>query len=123
MQSNLDKWFNAHCLLYRCVTQFLCEVHTTEVWTTHRAEMRLLGWSGWQSLVMIGPRRLGIKRKVKLILPAKLEACLGKRIITHLGTGMSLGQIGGMSRDLVSNYPIFYIVFIRQAQMLLRCDI
>src|SRR5437667_7103272 len=111
MQPALDQRLDTDGLLYSRLADLLREVHATEVRATHGAEMSFLGRIGGQRLVMIGLCRLGIEREVKLIHPAELEACLGKGIIMHLSSGMSLGQIGSVSSNLIGNDPVFHIVF------------
>src|SRR5216110_554424 len=85
--------------------------------------MSLFGRGSRQCLVMISSRSFGVEREVKLVLPAELEACLGKRVVVHLGSGMSLRQVCGVGGNLVGNDSVFYVVFIWQAQMLLWGDV
>ena len=40
---------------------------------------------------------------MELITPAELEACLGEGIIADSGTGVALGQIGGMGSNLIGD--------------------
>ncbi|MNL53925.1 hypothetical protein D3C87_1772130 [compost metagenome] len=61
-----------------------------------------------------------IECQVKLVFPSKLEPGLAQCIVAVLRPRMPFGQIGRMRCNLIGDYPIFYIFFIRQAQMFFR---
>src|SRR5436305_11283569 len=112
MQPKLDEWLNAHRLLHGFLAQLLREVHATEMWATHGAEVSCLGSFGREGLVMVCLRRLRIEREVELVLPAELEARFGERVVVQLRPRMSLSQIGGVRGNLVGNHSVFYVIFV-----------
>ena len=59
-----------------------------------------------------------VEGEVELIFPAKFKAGFGQGIVPHLGPGVTFGQVGGVSRDLVGDHPFFYILFVWKTQML-----
>ena len=85
--------------------------------------MGQLGVVGGQGGVveLAGPLR--IEPQVELVFPAKLETSLGKGIVARLGAGMALGQVGGVSGDLVSNDSFLDILPLGQAQVFLGSDV
>jgi len=76
-----------------------------------------------QRFVVILTRDFRIEREVELIFPAKFKTCFRKRVIPILGAGMTLGQIGSVRGDLVSDYALLDVLLIWQAEMFLRRDI
>ena len=72
---------------------------------------------------MVGAGCIGIEAEIKLIFPAKLKACFGECIISQLSAGMTLGQVRGVSGNLIGDGAHFDVIFIWQAQMLFGCDI
>ena len=70
------------------------------MWATHGTEVSGLGAFLGKGLVVILAGLVGIEREVELIVPAKLEAGLGEGVVALLGGGMSLGQVGGVGREM-----------------------
>ena len=65
----------------------------------------------------------GVEAEVELILPAELEAGLGEGVVSVLGTGVSLGEVGGVGRDLVGDDAILHILLVGQAEVFLGRDV
>lgn len=101
------------------VTHVLSDLHGAELGPAHGAEVSHLAGLLRQGLVVVGTGGVGIQRQIELILPAELEACLGHGVVADLGTRMPLGQIRGVSGDLVGNQPLLHILLVGQPQMLL----
>ena len=57
--------------------------------------------------------RSGSSAEVELVLPAKLEARLGQRVVARLRAGMPLGQIRGVGGDLVGDDALLDVVAVR----------
>src|SRR5215472_849776 len=66
---------------------------------------------------------VGIEAEVELILPAEVETSPGQRVVAKLRGGVTLGEIGGVGRDLVGDDAGLDVVAIRKTQMLLWRDV
>ena len=64
-----------------------------------------------------------VERDVELVLPSKLETGFAHSIVAHLCTGMSLGKVGCMCRNLIGNHTFTHIFEIWQCQVLLRSNV
>jgi len=62
-------------------------------------------------------RTLGIEAQIKLIVPTKFEARLRQRIVPKLRPRPTLGQIGRMRCDFVSDDARTNILFIRKTKV------
>src|SRR5690242_2528175 len=85
--------------------------------------MRELRTFLWQSLVVILLCEFRVERQIELILPPKLEPRLRKRIVPLLSTRVTLGQIGCVSRNLVSYHAVFHILLVGQTKMFFWSDV
>ncbi|SLD07736.1 Uncharacterised protein [Mycobacteroides abscessus subsp. massiliense] len=85
--------------------------------------MRRLGRLGGQRLVVEFASGVRVQREIELILPAELEARLGQGIVAELCPRVPLGEIGGVSGDLVGDHTVLDVLAIRQAQVLLGGDV
>ena len=83
---------------------------------------RLVGLLG-QGFIVKFTGLVRVQGQVELIFPAKLKARLGQGVVPQLGRRMPLGQVGGVSGDLVGDDAIFHIVLARQSQVFLGGDI
>ena len=81
--------------------------------------MRLLGIGMRQGQVMVGAGLVRVKGEIELILPAKLKAGLGQRVVAQLGAGVPLGQVCRMGSQLVGHHALTHVFLIRQAQVFL----
>src|SRR5437899_777301 len=72
---------------------------------------------------MEGAGRFGVETKVELVFPAKFKTGLAQGVVAVLRARVAFGEIGGMSRDLVSDDPILHVFLIRQAEVLFGGDI
>ena len=73
--------------------------------------------------IVIRASRVGIQRKVELILPPELEPGLGQRVIAALSSGVSLGQVRGMRGDFIRDDAGLHVFFRRQAEVFLGCHV
>src|SRR5262245_52032446 len=89
----------------------------------HRTEVCELGAFLRQRLVVKLARELRIERKVELVFPSKLKASLRERIVPVLRAGMTLRQIGRVSRNLVRDHAVLYVLLVGQPEMLLWRDV
>ena len=105
------------------VADVLRDAHRAELRPAHRAEVRGLGGFGGQGFVVEFARGVGIQRQRELVVPAKLEARLRQCVVALLRAGVSLGQIGGVRGDLVGDHAVLDVLAVRQAEMLLGCDV
>jgi hypothetical protein len=78
---------------------------------------------GWQRLVVILLRCVGVERQVELVAPAEFEARLAERIVAHLCGGVAFGEVGRVGGELVGHNADLHIVAVGQAQMLLGRDV
>ena len=103
----------------RAILQTVADTGCTEVGTTHGAVVALhvIG-----SLVVF-QRPLRVEREVELILPSEVVARLGQGVVANRSTGMTLGQVGRMGSNLVSDDTYAYIFLVGQSQMFFRGDI
>ena len=53
------------------------------------------------------------------VCPPEFEACFTQRIVTLLRTREAFRKIGRVSCDFVGNHPFFYVILVRQTQVLL----
>ena len=81
--------------------------------------MRCLGAVRRQGFIVVFAGAFRVKTEVELIFPSKLKSRLAQRIVTVLGTGMPLGQVSRMRRNLVGDHALLHILAIRKAQMFL----
>src|SRR6185437_132379 len=93
-------------------------VHGAEFRAAHGAEGCFPVVIVWQSFVVHGARGFWIKRKRKLLFPVEFVARVAEGIVAVLRTGTMTGQVGGVSRDFVSNDAIFYVFCVWEAEML-----
>src|SRR5882757_4923360 len=82
--------------------------------------MRGFGGVVRQSFIVKLTSTVGIKAQVELILPTKLETCLGESIIPNLCSGQSLGQVCCMRGDFVADDACTNILSIRKTEVFLR---
>src|ERR1039458_4402038 len=75
------------------------------------------------------PRMTGTKSRIsdgfnpaKLLFPIELIARIAQRVVAVAGAGASAGDVGGVGGNLISDDAVFYVFFIRQAEMLFRRD-
>ena len=76
----------------RVVAHVLGDLHRAELRPAHRAEVRDLGASLRQRLVVVLARGLRIEREVELVLPAELEARLRQRVVRTARAGWPLAR-------------------------------
>ena len=67
--------------------------------------------SSWKSLAVVG-----IEAEIELILPAELETRLAERVVASLSAGMALGEIGGVSGDLVGDDAVLHVLRVGQVR-------
>jgi hypothetical protein len=91
--------------LFRIFPNVLCNPHAAELWPAHRTEVSCLRRFGGQRFVMKCLCTHWIERKVELIPPAKLEACLGQCIVPDLRPGVSLRKVRRMCCDFYAMTP------------------
>src|SRR5215510_14760275 len=103
LHPDLNRLLLADLLAGGVVPHILCNFHGTEVRATHAAEVGNLGGIVGQRFVVEVFRCVGIEREIELILPAELEARLRQSVVSYLCTRMTLGQIRGMSSDLIGD--------------------
>src|ERR1700760_2880553 len=85
--------------------------------------MRCFGAVVGQSFIVKLTSTIGIEAQVELILPTKLEACLGESIVSNLRTGQSLRQVRCMRGNFVSDDARTNILSIWKTQMFLRSNV
>src|SRR6202789_4255886 len=95
-------------------------IHRAEFRAAHRTESRFFVVVVGQSFVVHGPRRLGIQRQGKLLLPVEFITRVAERVIAVAGSRTPTRDIGGVGGNLVGNDAVFYIFFVRQAQVFFR---
>ena len=61
-----------------------------------------------------------IEAEVELVFPTEFEARLGQGVVTQLRRRVALAEIGGVGGDLVGDQPVFHVLLVGQAEMLLR---
>src|SRR5438093_1649605 len=113
----------ADTTLRRVLADLLRDLHRAELRPAHRAEVGELGALGRQRLVVELARGLWIEREVELVLPAKLEARLAERVVPLARARMALGEVGGVSSDLVGDDTVLDVLAVGQAEMLLGRDV
>src|SRR4029077_4367707 len=106
-------------LLLGVFAHVLRDLHRAEMRTAHRAEVSELGALLRQRLVVELLRLVRVEAEVELVLPAELETRFRQRVIADLRPRMSLGEVGGVRRDLVRHDAVLDVVLVRQAEMLL----
>ena len=74
-------------------------------------------------LLVVARGQFGVEAEVELVLPAELVARLREGVVAHLGTGVSLGQVGGVRRYLVGHDTRAHIVAVGQCQVFLGRDV
>ena len=99
--------------------QIVSQLGCAEVGAAHGAILSI----GVACLGEILQSQLGVERQVELVAPAEIETGFRQGVVADGGSGMSFGQVGGMSRYLIGNDTCAYIIFIRQGQMFLGGDI
>ncbi len=72
-----------------------------------------------QRFVVIGTRRIGIKRQAELLIPVESKSSTAERVVTILSSRTSASNIGGVSSNLMGNYTLFDIFAILVA----RCSL
>ena len=65
----------------------------------------------------------GVKSEVKLVFPAEFESGFRQSVVAVLSSGMALGEVGGVSGELVRDNALFDVLFVRQAEMFFRRDV
>src|SRR5438445_1685158 len=85
--------------------------------------MRGFGGVVGQSFIVKLTSTVGIKAQVELILPTKLETCLGESIIPNLRSGQSLGQVRCMRGNFVADDARTNILSIWKTEVFLRSDV
>src|SRR5574343_94481 len=106
-------------LLRREFTHILRDLHRAEMRPAHRAEVGDLGRFLGQRFVVEFTRLVRVETEVELVVPAELKARLGQRVVTDLGAGVSLGQVGGMGGELVGDDAFLDVILVGQAEVLL----
>src|SRR3954452_7371505 len=91
--------------------------------TAHAAEMRELRAFLRQRFIMEFSSGDGIEAQIELIFPAEFESRFAEGIVAITSGRMAFREIGGMSRDLISNHAVFDILLVWQPEMLLGGDI
>src|SRR5205823_331133 len=115
---------NLYALILGLVEKpLLRDLHRAEVRPAHGAEVGELRPVRGQGLVVELARRLGVEREVELVLPAELEARLRERVVPLAGARMALGEVGGMSGDLVGDDAVLHVLLVREAEVLLGGDV
>ena len=66
---------------------------------------------------------VGVERQVELVFPPEVETSLAHGVVAYHGTGMSLGDVGCMSGNLVRDDTVSHILQIRQGEVLLWSDV
>lgn len=72
-----------------------------------------------QRLVVEAAGGFWVQREVELIFPAEFETGAGERVVAQLCRRMPLGDICGVSRDLVGDDAYLHAVAVGKPQMLL----
>mmetsp|Transcript_18152 Transcript_18152/g.37477 ORF Transcript_18152/g.37477 Transcript_18152/m.37477 type:complete len:206 (+) Transcript_18152:147-764(+) len=88
-------------MLGRILPDLLRDLHAAEFGAAHAAEVGDLGRLLGQRLVMEGPRRHRVQRKVELVVPPEVEARMGQLVVPHLSHGVLLRQVCSVGRNLV----------------------
>ena len=58
---------------------------------------------------------VGVEAEVELVVPAEFETRLGQGVVADLGTGVTLGEVGGMGGEFVGDDADLDVVLVRQA--------
>src|SRR6266404_4991666 len=91
--------------------------------TAHRAEMGTLCAFRRESFIMKLSSRVRIEREIELVFPSELESCFRDRVVAVLGAGVTFGKVGSVGGDLVCDYAVFDVFFVRQTEMFFRGDV
>src|SRR6266513_4482741 len=85
----------------------------------HRAEMRELRAFLGQRLVVELLCLVWVEAEIELVLPAEFETRFRECVVTDLCTGMPLGKVRGVRRDLVRYDAVLDVVLVGQPEVLL----
>ena len=72
-----------------------------------------------QRLVVVLAGTLRIEGEVELIPPAELVAGLAHRVVTEVGRGVSLRQVGRVGCELVGHHALTYVLALGETEVLL----
>src|ERR1039457_5741420 len=114
---------DAVSLALRALSDVFCDLHGTEGWPAHRAEMGLARDVGRQRFVMIASRGRRVEGEVELIFTTKREARPRHGIVPLPRTTRTLGYVGGVSAGLVHDDAGLDILAVGQPEVLLGGDV
>ena len=103
-------------LTARKFLDLLADAHTAPVMTTHGAEIRI----NIKVLIVVRTSGVWVKAQFKVLLPVQCRAGLGQFIVAVARARNAKRYVRCMSRDFVSNTPLFDVIFLRKPQVFLR---